>query len=159
MSTNKKSKLRCHIIDSHRSLSRKRGLGASLRLAYHLYGKQLQKRLNASDLSMAQYIHLRCLGEEGSLSQSELSALLGIEKASSTRVLDELEQRNFILRERNREDRRVVVVTLSDQGRQKINQAMELARTVADRASKGFEEDELFQLFKAMDKLIKNLSP
>jgi DNA-binding MarR family transcriptional regulator len=146
------------IIDLNHSPSRKRGLGASLRLAYHLYGKQLQKRLNVSDLSMAQYIHLRSLGEEGSLNQSELSALLGIEKASSTRVLDELEQRNLIRRERSREDRRVVIVSLSKHGRHTINQAMELARTVADRASKGLEEEELFQLFKAMDKLIKNLS-
>ena len=140
------------------SPSRKRGLGASLRLSHHLYGKLLQKQLIDSDLSMAQYIHLRSLREEGALSQSELSAILGIEKASSTRVLDELEQRQLILRERNREDRRVVVVSLSDQGRKKIDQAMKAARTAADRASKGFEEDELLQLFAAMDKLIGNLS-
>jgi DNA-binding MarR family transcriptional regulator len=119
------------------SPSRKRGLGASLRLSHHLYGKLLQKQLIDSDLSMAQYIHLRSLREEGALSQSELSAILGIEKASS---------------------RRVVVVSLSDQGRKKIDQAMKAARTAADRASRGFEEDELLQLFAAMDKLIGNLS-
>lgn len=140
------------------SPSRKRGLGASLRLAHHLYGKILQKQLSHTDLSMAQYIHLRSLREEGGLSQTELSALLGIEKASSTRVLDELEQRNLIVRERSREDRRVVVVTLSEEGLEAIDQAMTAARNAAQHASRGFEEDELHQLFAAMDKLIRNLS-
>ncbi|XHC09112.1 MarR family transcriptional regulator [Labrenzia sp. ac12] len=127
-------------------------------MAYHLYGKLLQKQLIDSKLSMAQYIHLRVLREETCLAQSELSAILGIEKASSTRVLDELDKRDLLLRERSAKDRRVVVVRLSDQGREKIDQVMKSARVAADHASKGFEEEELAQLFKAMDKLIDNLS-
>ena len=140
------------------SPSKKRGLGASLRLAHHLYGKLLQKQLHDTELSMAQYIHLRCLKEEGSLKQSELSALLGIEKASSTRVLDELEQRNLIVRKRSQEDRRAVVLSLSDEGVEKIDQAMKAARLTADYASQGFDKNELDRLFAAMDKLIGNLS-
>jgi DNA-binding MarR family transcriptional regulator len=90
---------------------------------------------------MAQYIHLRTLREEGHSSQSELSALLGIEKASSTRVLDELARRDLILR-----------------GHAKIDQAMTSARSIADRASKNLNEEELFQLFLALDKMVENLS-
>lgn len=144
--------------DIAKSPSYKRGLGASLRLAYHLYGKLLQKLLVEFDLSMAQYIHLRTLREEGHASQSELSALLGIEKASSTRVLDELAQRNLILRERHPKDRRVIIVSLTDEGHAKIDQAMASARSIADRASRNLDEGELFQLFLALDKMIENLS-
>ena len=140
------------------SPSRKRGLGASLRLAHHLYGKLLQKQLHDTDFSMAQYIHLRCLKEEGPLKQSDLSALLGIEKASSTRVLDELEQRNLIVRERSAQDRRVIFLSLSDKGHKKIEEAMQAARLAANQASQGFDEDEFTVFFAAMDKLISNLS-
>jgi DNA-binding MarR family transcriptional regulator len=110
------------------------------------------------DLSMAQYIHLRTLREEGHSSQSELSALLGIEKASSTRVLDELARRDLILRERHQRDRRVIVVSLTEEGHAKIDQAMTSARSIADRASKNLNEEELFQLFLALDKMVENLS-
>ena len=140
------------------SPSRKRGLGASLRLAHHLYGKLLQEQLRETGLSMAQYIHLRCLREEGKLKQSELSGLLGIEKASSTRVLDELEKRDLITRNRSQSDRRVVHVDLTDSGLRRIDGAMKSARLAADHASAGFEPDELGHLFAAMDKLLDNLA-
>ena len=140
------------------SPSQKRGLGASLRLANHLYGKLLQKRLIDSDLSMAQYIHLRTLKEEGRLSQSELSAQLGIEKASSTRALDELAQRNLIRRERHKQDRRMIIVSLSEEGHKKIDEAMSSAKVAARLASENFDEGELLQLFASLDKIIKTLS-
>lgn len=139
-------------------LSKRRGLGASLRLVYHLYGKLLQKRLAGSELSMAQYVHLRTLKEEGPVSQSELSSRLGIEKASSTRVLDELAQKNLILRERDRKDRRMIIVSLTADGHRKIDQAMSSARSAADLALEEFDEEELHRLFMALDKMIDNLS-
>lgn len=139
-------------------LSRRRGLGASLRLVYHLYGKLLQRHLVGPELSMAQYVHLRTLKEEGHVSQSELSARLGIEKASSTRVLDELAQKKLILRERHKKDRRMIIVSLTKDGRRKIDHAMDSARAVADLALEDFDEEELLQLFSALDKLIENLS-
>jgi len=129
-----------------------------LRLAHHLYGKLLQKKLTGMDISMAQYVHLRTLKEEGRMTQSELSAHLGIEKASSTRVLDELEQRGFILRERQKKDRRMIIVSLSGFGREKIADAMTSARTAADIAARGFDDAEIRQLFEALDRMIDNLS-
>lgn len=145
-------------IDTAIPLSQRRGLGASLRLAHHLYGKLLQKRLVDAELSMAQYIHLRTLREEGRISQSELSARLGLEKASSTRVLDELAQRGLIHRERHARDRRMIIVSLTDQGREKTDLSMKSARAVADMASRNFDDGELLHLFRALDKMIGNLA-
>lgn len=145
-------------IETAAPLSQRRGLGASLRLAHHLYGKLLQKHLVDAELSMAQYIHLRTLREEGRVSQSELSARLGLEKASSTRVLDELAQRGLIHRDRYKQDRRMIIVSLTDAGREKIDQSMRSARGVAQIASRNFDEGELLQLFRALDKMIGNLA-
>ncbi|MAS03913.1 MAG: MarR family transcriptional regulator [Ahrensia sp.] len=107
---------------------------------------------------MAQYVHLRTLKEEGPVSQSELSARMGIEKASSTRVLDELAQKKLISRERHQKDRRMIIVSLTGDGRRKIDHAMNRARSVANLALEDFEEEELLQLYSALDKLIENLS-
>ncbi|MFC4730891.1 MarR family winged helix-turn-helix transcriptional regulator [Salipiger abyssi] len=107
---------------------------------------------------MAQYIHLRTLKEEVRISQSELSAQLGIEKASSTRVLDELAQRGLIRRDRHKQDKRMLVVSLTEAGHAKIDEAMDTARVIADIASQDFDEGELLQLFRALDKMIDNLS-
>lgn len=107
---------------------------------------------------MAQYVHMRTLREDGQVNQSELSARLGIEKASSTRLLDDLAKKKLIHRDRNEKDRRMILVSLTESGRITIDQAMETARIVANLAMTGVEEDELRQFFLTLDRMIGNLT-
>jgi DNA-binding MarR family transcriptional regulator len=74
--------------------------------------------LKASDLTMTQYNVLRILrgaGTEG-LTCSEISERMVTKESDITRLLDRVESRGFISRERPATNRRVVVTRITDEG-------------------------------------------
>ncbi|HEY8561058.1 MAG TPA: MarR family transcriptional regulator [Pyrinomonadaceae bacterium] len=74
--------------------------------------------LKASDLTGTQYNVLRILrgaGEEG-LSCSEISERMVTKESDVTRLLDRVENRGFISRERPANNRRVVIARITDEG-------------------------------------------
>src|SRR5918997_5872610 len=99
------------------------GVGKLLRRAHRSYSRRLQESLADYGVSLAQYLHLRELWEVNGITQVELSQKVGIEKASSTAVLDALEKQKLILRVRNTQDRRKVNVYLTPAG-QKLREVL-----------------------------------
>lgn len=90
------------------------------RLASEL-GQDAAELLKAAGLSMAQYNVLRVLrgaqranGE--TLSCGEVAARLMTKDPDITRLLDRLEARELVLRERSTEDRRVVTASITEEG-------------------------------------------
>ena len=133
------------------------GIGKLLRRAHRTYSRRLQDDLAAHGVSLAQYLHLRELWELNGITQIELSQKVGIEKASSTAVLDALEKNGLILRVRNAQDRRKVNVYLTPAG-QKIRDVLSpAAKGVATQAVSDLSEAELDILFSALTRMITNL--
>jgi DNA-binding MarR family transcriptional regulator len=83
----------------------------------------------AADLSAAQYRALVVLASRGAQRMVDLAHVLGVEPSSLGRMCDRLERKGFIDRRRDVRDRRSVVVSLSREGRQVVDEA-----TVARRA-------------------------
>lgn len=144
--------------DGRTSRAARQGLGASLREAHRLYIRNLQEHLSRRGLTVAQYLHLRVLWEEGALTQTEISARLGIEKASSTGVLNSLERAGLVTRRRDETDRRRVILRLTDDGAACAREILPFAREVAARASAGVPDKDLATFFRALDTIIENLS-
>jgi DNA-binding MarR family transcriptional regulator len=133
------------------------GIGKLLRRAHRSYSRKLQDRLADHGISLAQYLHLRELWELNGITQVELSQKVGIEKASSTAVLDALEKQKLILRVRNAQDRRKVNVYLTPPG-QKIRGAISpAAKGVAAQAVSDLSETELDILVSVLNRMILNL--
>ena len=74
-------------------------------------------------LTYPQYILLMALWEKEDVSVGDLGARLGLPLNGVASVLDRLERAELLERRRGREDRRVVVVTLTDAGRALEEQA------------------------------------
>jgi len=134
------------------------GVGRALRQASKAYNRVLQERLAAYDIGLAEYLHLRTLWSHDGLSQIELSQRIGIEKASSTAVLNSLEEKELIQRKRNSEDKRKINVFLTIKGHGLKTTLLPAARTVALKAVEGFDENEVRILTGFLQKLTSNLS-
>ena len=133
------------------------GVGKLLRRAHRSYSRKLQERLADYGVSLAQYLHLRELWEMNGITQVELSQKVGIEKASSTAVLDALEKQKLIVRVRNAQDRRKVNVYLTPAG-QKIRDVLgPAAKGIAAQAVGDLPEAELDVLFSVLNRMIANL--
>src|SRR3954454_24279864 len=99
-------------------------------------GNEIQARaedpLAAFGLSGRQYLILAVLGADAPPSQLELAGLCGLLPAQVVPVLDELERRGFVARQRSETDRRRSVVRVTESGREILAQADELARSIED---------------------------
>lgn len=74
--------------------------------------------LEALDLTPRQFLVLTFAGSEKPLSQSELSARLALDPTIVLGVIDGLEERGLIRRERDASDRRRSLVELTAEGRE-----------------------------------------
>ena len=85
-----------------------------------------ERRLRARDrqrpdeLSMAHFRALGALAEEERLPAGRIAAAADLTPASVTQMLDGLEARGLVVRSRSDEDRRVVMVSLTDAGRERL---------------------------------------
>jgi DNA-binding MarR family transcriptional regulator len=92
------------------------GLGMLLRAADSAFNLVLRTRLAGYGVSFSEFQHLRQLWDEEGLTQVELSRRIGIERASSTAVIDRLSRRGLIRRSRDGNDRRKILVFLTPRG-------------------------------------------
>ena len=133
------------------------GVGRALRQASKVYNRSLQEELATYDIGLSEYLHLRSLWSHNGLSQIELSQRIGIEKASSTAVLNSLEEKKLIQRIRNSEDKRRINVFLTPEGEALQETLLPAARTVALRAVEGFSESDVQMLTGLLQRLTLNL--
>jgi len=81
--------------------------------------KTQQQFLNAHThgLSLSQAITILLLKDE-SMTTSAISRKIGLTSAAMTGILDKLESKRLLFRQRNKFDRRVVTIELTDSGRE-----------------------------------------
>jgi DNA-binding MarR family transcriptional regulator len=76
-----------------------------------------QPRSSEGTLTLSQYALLEALSGWRTARVAELADEAGVTASTATRILDTLERRGIVRRQRAREDRRAVTVSLTDTGR------------------------------------------
>jgi len=82
----------------------------------------------------------------------EVSKLLGIDTGLMTRMLDKLENKGLLHRERSDEDRRVIHLILTDKGRDVAGQIPEIAPEVLNHRLRNFSADEFADFLRLLQK-------
>ncbi|MFM0079064.1 MarR family transcriptional regulator [Paraburkholderia sediminicola] len=83
-----------------------------------------------------------------------LSRLLGIDSGFVTRVVDRLERRGLVRRDRNSPDRRVVNLTLTEAGRHVAVRIAEIVPAVLNQRLSGFTPLEFATLCRLLGRLL-----
>ena len=91
-------------------------------LAWHTPSGIMQsmRRWPAGRVSLVHLDVLMLLADEGRLPMRSIADALDVSQASTTGIVDRMEQRGLVERQRDDEDRRVVMVALTETGRQFI---------------------------------------
>jgi DNA-binding MarR family transcriptional regulator len=132
-------------------------LGYLVKLAHILMLDRANEAFVGHDLSFMQWIVLVRLREGRELTASDLCRVLRHDTGALTRMLDQLEERGYLQRNRSREDRRVVHLQLTDDG---LKKATELTPLIVDRlndALADFSKAEFAELCRLLTKLIDKL--
>jgi DNA-binding MarR family transcriptional regulator len=116
--------------------------------------ESLQTRIwQGAQLTLGQVRVLRRLAKSPR-SLSQLGSELALAPPSMTRLIDRLEGRGLIARKRDEFDRRKVVATLTDQGRQLVSAIPFLEGTAIRAAVERMTESERNRIASALDQFI-----
>lgn len=101
------------------------------------------------------FIVLYTIQLEDSLSQKDLGALLGIDKASMVKFLDELEALALLQRTEDSKDRRIKLISLTAKGNQVVKKSLALCKKAErDFLSKRLSASEAQTLRDLMKKAL-----
>ena len=79
--------------------------------------KKLQEDLEKLALTPPQFYVLACIGYSGRLPFGEIGVKMMVTVSNLTGIVDRLEEKGLVVRERDSHDRRVVYVRLTDKGK------------------------------------------
>ena len=114
------------------------------------------RRLAPLELSAAQFAVIASLAGEERRSAADLCKGISYDAGAMTRMLDRLEGKGLIRRNRSPEDRRLVHLELTDEGRAAYPRMRELALGVANRFLRGFTKAEARTLEGLLGRMLDN---
>ena len=114
------------------------------------------KRLAPLEMSAAQYIIMANLAGPEPKSASDLCKGISYDAGAMTRMLDRLEAKGLIRRMRSAQDRRLMHLELTDEGRAAYPRMREMSMAVANRFLRGFTRAEARQLESLLARMLDN---
>ncbi len=116
----------------------------------------LDAELERFGLSGMQFAVLKHLAEGAAETAADLCRYLHYDTGAMTRILDRLEQKGLVRRERCREDRRVVFLRLTAGGRAQLPRLLAAGTRVIDAHLAGFSQAEIDALKNYLGRMIDN---
>jgi DNA-binding MarR family transcriptional regulator len=113
--------------------------------------------LSAKEISAAQFIVIAALAlADSARSASDLCKGLSYDAGAMTRMIDRLESKGLLRRNRRPDDRRVVYVELTEEGSRAYPRMREVSMGVANRFLRGFSVPEVRQLEGFLSRMLEN---
>ncbi|WP_373479472.1 MarR family winged helix-turn-helix transcriptional regulator [Geminocystis sp.] len=133
-------------------------LGYKLKLVSQLMYRDFLERLEPYGLTPFHYLVLCCLWEEDGLSTTGIANKLKQLGATLTGVVDRMEERQLVIRERNLSDRRVVQIWLTEEGKQLMKVLPPIGAATIEKATKNISRADQEMVTKILDRIVQNLT-
>ncbi len=133
-------------------------VGYRVKLLSQLLSRHFQELLDPHGLTPFHWLVLCCLWEQDGLPTSHLGDRLCQVGGTLTGVIDRMEERGLVRRERDPEDRRVLRIWLTEAGQQFEKVLPALSAELRERALKGLSQAERQLFSEWIDRMIANLS-
>lgn len=110
-------------------------------------------RILDEGITSAQFLVMRLVARHDSMTVSQIAEILGVTLSAVTLLSDRLETGGWLSRDRHPQDRRLVVLTLTDAGRQKLADLESKRIRMLHRYMSQMTESERDQMLALMEKL------
>ena len=137
-------------------LGPERNVGLLIKHVHILLHRLIDLHACPLDLTANQWRPLLLILYRGIDTPAELARALDVDTGATTRMLDRLESKGFVQRERVPEDRRVVKIVLTEAGRAVADQIPPLIAKTLNIHLDGFSEDEIRMLIALLKRMIAN---
>jgi DNA-binding MarR family transcriptional regulator len=134
-------------------------LGYAVNRTSVILRQELQRRFRAVNqrLTAEEWAMMGQLWKEDSLSRQQLADRTIKDQTTVTRLLDSLVRKGFVRREQDTADRRVVLIRLTESGRQLESRLVPAALELMSDASLGVSEKDLAITLRTLRRVQENL--
>lgn len=133
-------------------------VGFHLRLAQTASFQAFAQEARAIDLSPGRFATLMLIGRNPGISQTALAAANGRDKSTLTPILEDLERRGFVLREKMKTDRRSYQLTLTDAGKKMLDQLTVCAKRHDDNLDRIIGAKDRVKFLKILQRIATEIA-
>ena len=108
--------------------------------------------LDKLDLTYTQYIVMMVMWEKKIVNEKDLCQELRLETNTLTPVLQRLKKKNYILIEKSNEDKRNIIITLTDEGNKLKDLAIDVPPSIAEEFN--LTTEEAIFMYKILYKIL-----
>ena len=128
-------------------------IGYQLTITARMQERRFETALKTLNLTRITWCVLLAAGDEGLRHPSDIAEFIGIDRTATSRALRLMEDAGLIVRGGGENDRRTTRVTLTDQGRAKLDQAAPMAQASRAKTENQLTSQELAELERLLTKL------
>lgn len=129
----------------------------SLRRIMRATDVQSRKLMAEYQITGPQLICLQALLEDGPSTTSALAKLVHLANSTVVGILDRLEAKGRLVRERSTKDRRVVLVYITDEGRDLLSRAPSPLQDRLAQGLSGFSDKEQIAMAQSVERIVELL--
>ena len=119
-------------------------------------GRELDRRMVDLGLTDAQWKPMLLLQQGSCSTAADLSRIALVDTGAMTRLLDRLETKGLVRRLRSVEDRRVVNLELTKEGKRVAAEIPKIIARLANQVLVGFSKDEFLQFRNLLNRALVN---
>ena len=131
-------------------------IGRLIKLVFYSLLRSVDGRMQSLELTAMQWEPLLMLALGRADTVAALARECNVDCGAMTRMLDRLEQKQLLQRQRSDSDRRVVHLALTDKGREAAGQIPQVLREELQRHLEGFSPAEFTTLTKLLTRMLGN---
>ncbi|GIW22075.1 MAG: transcriptional regulator [Candidatus Sericytochromatia bacterium] len=114
------------------------------------------KKSNISELTYSELHTLKAIEEIENAKLYEIADKLGVSSASMSVTIDNLEKKSFVIRDKDKNDRRAIIIRLTEKGINANREHEKLHCKMAEAILSKLDKDQQKIIVKAFEKLLSN---
>ncbi len=132
--------------------------GYKLNLSARLIKRKLDVYVMEFGITIPQWTELKILSVEDNLMQVEIANRLNADIATVGATTDRLVKKGFVKKKKQKDDRRAYRISITNQGRDIVENVDKKVDLCNQNALVGFSQDEIKQFFLYLDRVSINLT-
>ncbi|MBO9130833.1 MarR family transcriptional regulator [Bacillus sp. 165] len=126
---------------------------SALHTTIHKMQPEILESMHAQGITPTQFFVLVYLKKQGSCKVSQLAEQLDVKPSAVTFMVDRLEQNELVQREHDKKDRRVVNISLTMRGEEKLTKVIKDRKAIVERYLGYLNDEELSFMADITEKL------
>jgi len=130
------------------------GIIDNIRRVFKAVNDHSKKAEHETGITGPQLWAIKIIGDMSPVKVSDIARRMYIHPATAVGILDRLESRNLVKRVRSKDDKRVVKVTLTDDGKKLVKKSPEVAQGLLVKGLEVLSVERLQEIYSALEELV-----